>query len=88
MNLTSCNLVLVARRGQAQQVKAGPAEPSYVRFLSQGKDRLQKFAAEYGRGLQAVEVVSMDLAQEGAFEMHLRMLVTRSRHCVAEQRLI
>ncbi|CAE7266700.1 SEC31B [Symbiodinium natans] len=49
LNLTSCNLVLVARR----------------------KDRLQRFAAAHSTARRAVEVVSMDLAQEGAAqELH------------------
>ncbi|CAE7638693.1 hetN [Symbiodinium pilosum] len=35
-------------------------------LVARRKDRLQSFAAEHSSGLRAVEVVSMDLAQEGA----------------------
>jgi len=49
LNLTNCNLLLVARR----------------------KDRLQHFAAKHSTGARAVEVVSMDLAMDGAArELH------------------
>ncbi|OLQ03515.1 Dual-specificity RNA methyltransferase RlmN [Symbiodinium microadriaticum] len=54
------NLLLVARRASAAH------EPT-----NEGKDRLQDFAAKHSTGARAVEVVSMDLAMDGAArELH------------------